>query len=94
MHRKVEQNNGTDCAIYTIEYFKEALYLFLKMEKFQTNKNFKWWDYLIKECNKNNKYTNTLKTFHLLVLVPGRLLGWYRRAPAHPDWLALLIAPE
>ena len=54
MHRKVEQNNGTDCAIYTIEYFKEALYLFLKMEKFQTKKNFKWWDYLIKECNKNN----------------------------------------
>ena len=52
MHRKVEQNNGTDCAIYTIEYFKEALNLFLKMDKYQTNKNFDWWAYLMNECNK------------------------------------------
>jgi hypothetical protein len=55
MHRKVEQNNGTDCAIYTIEYFKEALNLFLKMDKDQTKKKFDWWAYLIKECNKNKK---------------------------------------
>ena len=65
MHRKVEQKNGDDCAIYTIEYFKEALDLFLTMETMDSknkNKKFDWWTYLRENCNKTkNKFGSNVK---------------------------------
>ena len=60
MHRKVEQKNSDDCAIYTIEYFKVALNLFLTMDS--KTKKFDWWKYLRDNCNKTrNNFGSNVK---------------------------------
>lgn len=62
MHRKVKQNNGYDCGIYTIDFFTIALQLFKEVDKeVRNSRNSRakikkeWWETLTKKITDEKK---------------------------------------